>query len=216
LSTGIGMVITVRMLGAHELRTEPGWVDLAVVALSVTNLDLLQLLTWDITSYNGLPDQSMNTLPTITVVAEDLPQLFIQAIYLIMSGDTNNIVVLVSVSISGCSLLLRFARGAMHFATRIAPEGGVVNTSKIKDWDHDKLTKWLVQTPRKGYLPSGRKYTLTEDTANYFADLPDLTSRKVLELAQAIYEAEEEFEEEEEEDAVEDAAQKFRQNLLGF
>jgi len=51
-------------------------------------------------------------------------------------------VVLVSVSVSGCSLLLRFVRGAFAFITS-AGESKLAETSPIKDWDTGRLNEWL-------------------------------------------------------------------------
>ena len=77
------------------------------------------------------------------VVVDDLPQLFIQGFYLMTSGDTGNLVVLVSVSVSGCSLLLRCVRrGAFAFITS-AGESKLAETSSIKDWDEGRLSEWL-------------------------------------------------------------------------
>ena len=74
---------------------------------------------------------------------DDLPQLFIQGFYLMTSGDTGNLVVLVSVSVSGCSLLLRCVRrGAFAFITS-AGESKLAETSSIKDWDEGRLSEWL-------------------------------------------------------------------------
>jgi len=78
----------------------------------------------------------------VGVVVEDLPQLFIQGFYLISSGDTGNLVVLVSVAMSGCSLLLRFVRGAFAFMA-VGSESTLAETSPMKDWDAAKLGEWL-------------------------------------------------------------------------
>jgi len=78
----------------------------------------------------------------VGVVVEDLPQLFIQGFYLISSGDTGNLVVLVSVAMSGCSLLLRFVRGAFAFMA-VGSESKLAETSPMKDWDAAKLGEWL-------------------------------------------------------------------------
>jgi len=110
----------------------------------VTNTDLLALLPWENASdaHEGMPDATTARLPVMGVVVEDLPQLFIQGFYLITSGDTGNVVVLVSVSVSGCSLLLRFVRGAFAFITS-AGESKLAETSFIKDWDTGRLNEWL-------------------------------------------------------------------------
>ena len=50
--------------------------------------------------------------------------------------------VLVSVTVSGCSLLLRFVRGAFAFITS-AGESKLADTSPIKDWDTGRLNEWL-------------------------------------------------------------------------
>ena len=69
-------------------------------------------------------------------------QLFIQGFYLITSGDTGNVVVLVSVSVSGCSLLLRFVRGAFAFIAS-AGESKLAETSPMRNWDTGRLNEWL-------------------------------------------------------------------------
>ena len=71
-----------------------------------------------------------------------MTQLFIQGFYLITSGDTGNVVVLVSVSVSGCSLLLRFVRGAFAFIAS-AGESKLAETSPMRDWDTGRLNEWL-------------------------------------------------------------------------
>jgi len=81
------------------------------------------------------------------VVVEDLPQLFIQGFYLISSGDTGNLVVLVSVSVSGCSLLLRFVRGAFAFIT--SGESRLAETSPMREWDQGKMRAWLTRLFRE-------------------------------------------------------------------
>ena len=50
--------------------------------------------------------------------------------------------VLVSVSVSGCSLLLRFVRGAFAFIAS-GSESKFAETSPIKDWDTGRLNEWL-------------------------------------------------------------------------
>lgn len=64
----------------------------------------------------GLPSATVAAMPTASVVVEDLPQLLVQGAYLLVSGDTGNLVVLISVGMSACSLLLRFTRSAMSAA----------------------------------------------------------------------------------------------------
>jgi len=119
-------------------------VDVVTVVLAVTNTDLLALLPWENASdaHEGMPDATTARLPVLGVVVEDLPQLFIQGFYLITSGDTGNLVVLVSVSVSGCSLLLRFVRGAFAFIAS-GSESKFAETSPIKDWDTGRLNEWL-------------------------------------------------------------------------
>ena len=128
----------------HHNVTEWGVVDVFTVILAVTNPDLLALIPWEnaTDAYEGMPDATTARLPVMGVVVEDLPQLFIQGFYLISSGDTGNLVVLVSVAMSGCSLLLRFARGAFAFITS-AGESKLVDTSPMRDWDADRLSEWL-------------------------------------------------------------------------
>ena len=51
-------------------------------------------------------------------------------------------VVLVSVSVSGCSLLLRFVRGAFAFIAS-AGESKLAETSPMRNWDTGRLNEWL-------------------------------------------------------------------------
>ena len=128
----------------HHKVAEWGLVDYVTAFLAVTNTDLLALLPWENASdaHEGMPDATTARLPVMGVVVEDLPQLFIQGFYLISSGDTGNLVVLVSVSVSGCSLLLRFVRGAFAFMASVS-ESKLVETSPMKDWDAGKLSEFL-------------------------------------------------------------------------
>jgi len=128
----------------HHKVAEWGVVDCVTVVLAVTNTDLLALLPWEGADdlHEGMPDATTARLPVAGVVVEDLPQLFIQGFYLISSGDTGNIVVLVSVSVSGCSLLLRFVRGAFAFVAG-GGESHLAETSPMKDWGVGRLSEWL-------------------------------------------------------------------------
>jgi len=68
------------------------------------------------------------------VVVEDLPQLIVQGAYMVVSGDTQNYVVLVSLAMSSISLLLRFTRSAMAAALPSVVEDGEVDlTSDDED-----------------------------------------------------------------------------------
>ena len=82
--------------------------------------------------------------PTVTLLAEDLPQLFIQGLYLVLSRDIGNYVVISSVGLSGCCLLLRFAKAAMHMLRWIGcPDSRLVETSPIRTWDDTKFSRWI-------------------------------------------------------------------------
>lgn len=141
----VGLSITAYALSKHKV-LEWGVVDFLTAALAVTNTDLLSLLQWETSmpQYDGMPDKFTAQLPLIGVVVEDLPQLFIQGFYLITSGDTGNLVVLVSVAMSGCSLLLRFARGAFAFATSAADER-LAESSPMRNWDAERMGKWFAE-----------------------------------------------------------------------
>ena len=143
VATLVGIGIVAYSLWHHEV-AEWGAVDVVTVVLAVTNTDLLALLPWVGASdaYEGMPDRTTAQLPVMGVVVEDLPQLFIQGIYLITSGDTGNVVVLVSVSMSGCSLLLRFVRGAFAFV-KGGIESNLAETSPMRKWDVGRLSEWL-------------------------------------------------------------------------
>ena len=128
----------------HHKVAEWGVVDYVTAVLAVTNADLLALLPWENASdlHEGMPDATTARLPVAGVVVEYLPHLFIQGFYIISSGDTGNLVVLVSVSVSGCSLLPRFVRGAFVFIAS-AGESEEAETSPIKDLDAGRLNEWL-------------------------------------------------------------------------
>ena len=101
----------------HELiAPAPGIVEYVLAVASTTNMEMLSLMPWVDDSVGGLPSTTVAAMPTASVVVEDLPQLMIQGAYLMVSGDTGNIVVLISVGMSACSLLLRFTRSAMAAA----------------------------------------------------------------------------------------------------
>ena len=147
VAVGVATLVGAGIVGYsvwHHKVTEWGAVDVATVVLAVTNTDLLALLPWESASdaYEGMPDATTAKLPVVGVVVEDLPQLFIQGFYLISSGDTGNLVVLVSVAMSGCSLLLRFVRGAFAFMA-VGSESTLAETSPMKDWEAAKLGEWL-------------------------------------------------------------------------
>ena len=107
----------------HELiAPAPGIVEYVLAVASVTNLELLSLMPWEEDHVGGMPDRTVAAMPTTSVVVEDLPQLMVQGAYLMVSGDTGNLVVLISVGLSACSLLLRFTRSAMSAAgLQVAP-----------------------------------------------------------------------------------------------
>jgi len=101
----------------HELiAPAPGMVEYVLAVAAATNLELLSLMPWVNDSVGGLPSATVAAMPTASVVVEDLPQLLVQGAYLLVSGDTGNLVVLISVGMSACSLLLRFTRSAMSAA----------------------------------------------------------------------------------------------------
>ena len=143
VATLVGAGIVGYAVRRHKV-VEWGAVDVVTAVQAVTNTDQLALRPWESGSdaYEGMPDATTARLPVLGVVVEDLPQLFIQGFYLITSGDTGNLVVLVSVSMSGCSLLLRFVRGAFAFIAA-AEEPKLAETSPMKDWDGARMRAWL-------------------------------------------------------------------------
>jgi len=166
----VGAVIVGYAVWRHKV-VEWGAVDVATVVLAVTNTDLLALLPWEDASdrYEGMPDATTARLPLVGVVVEDLPQLFIQGFYLISSGDTGNLVVLVSVSMSGCSLLLRFVRGAFAYIAG-AEEPKLADTSPMKDWDAVGMRTWLADTVARADPALG----LDADTVDTLSGIPSL------------------------------------------
>ena len=96
--------------------------DWVVVVAAITNLELVVLIPWDEDSFSGMPDFVVASLPTLTVLVEDLPQLLIQGSYLMVSGDTDNLFVLLSVALSACSLLMRFTRSLLTIGARPVDE----------------------------------------------------------------------------------------------
>jgi len=144
LSTAIGAGVVVWVLSTHSVSRERwGVVDRVTAVLAATNLELLPLLPWEETGYEGLPSKTVATVPTVTLFAEDLPQLFIQGLYLVLSRDIGNYVVIASVALSGCSLLLRFAKAAMHMLRRSGhAESKLAETSPMLEWDGKQLREW--------------------------------------------------------------------------
>ena len=159
-----------------------GAVDVATAVLAVTNTDLLALLPWEDASdeYEGMPDATTARLPVFGVVVEDLPQLFIQGFYLISSGDTGNVVVLVSVSMSGCSLLLRFVRGAFAFIAG-AEQPKLADTSPMKDWDAGRMRAWLADTVANADPALG----LDADAVDILSSIPSLRWLHLYDLVSA-------------------------------
>jgi len=137
--------VVVWVLSNHRISRERwGVVDAITAILAATNLELLPLLPWEETVYEGLPSKTVATVPTVTLFAEDLPQLFIQGLYLVLSRDIGNYVVIASVGLSGCSLLLRFAKAAMHMLRRSGgPDSRLVETSPMRTWDDTKFSRWI-------------------------------------------------------------------------
>ena len=120
----------------HELiAPAPGVVEYVLAFAAVTNMELLGLMPWVSDAVGGLPSATVAFMPTASVVVEDLPQLIIQGAYMVVSGDTENYVVLVSLAMSSISLLLRFTRSAMAAAlpTAIRENGEDDLTSDDED-----------------------------------------------------------------------------------
>ena len=152
VAVGVATLVGAGIVGYalyHHTVPEWGVVDVLTAVLAVTNPDLLSLLPWEGASdlYEGMPDAMTARLPVLGVMVEDLPQLFIQGFYLITSGDTGNLVVLVSVSMSGCSLLLRFVRGAFAFMQGTG-ESNLVGTSPMREWTSEKVKAWVTEVAR--------------------------------------------------------------------
>ena len=176
VSTAVGLVIVLMVLVGHPLR-ELGVIDVLTASIAATNLELLALMPWEKTSPGGMPSASSEKYPTITVFVEDLPQLFIQGSYLIVSGDTGNYVVLVSVAISGASLLLRFVRGAMTFM-RVQGAPITPGESPMTDWTVDEVKEWFLTHKADG---------LTQDQVNAMVGILD--GKGILALVQAVHDA---------------------------
>ena len=119
----------------HELiAPAPGVVEYVLAFAAVTNMELLGLMPWVSDAAGGLPSATVAFMPTASVVVEDLPQLIVQGAYMVVSGDTQNYVVLVSLAMSSISLLLRFTRSAMAAALPSVVEDGEVDlTSDDED-----------------------------------------------------------------------------------
>jgi len=190
-STLIGLAVVVLVLRRHSLR-EFDFVSTVLIIMATTNLDLLPLLPWADDSKDGVPDHKMNSLPTITILAEDLPQLLIQGSYLITSGDTGNVLVLVSVSISGCSLLLRFARGAMSMVSSRAQRSPYelveevisrTETSKVVVLDTESAGDLLRENSTLSKSHAG-----AADALRALADAPGLDGENVVALSNHLVE----------------------------
>ena len=125
----VGVAVVVGAYGVYYAMSRhaliapaPGVVEYFLAAAAVTNMELLSLMPWEDDHVGGLPSTTVAAMPTASVVVEDLPQLMVQGAYLMVSGDTGNLVVLMSVGLSACSLLLRFTRSAMSAAgLQVAP-----------------------------------------------------------------------------------------------
>jgi len=116
----VGVAVVVGAYGVYYAMSRhaliapaPGVVEYFLAAAAVTNMELLSLMPWEDDHVGGLPSTTVAAMPTASVVVEDLPQLMVQGAYLMVSGDTGNLVVLMSVGLSACSLLLRFTRSAL-------------------------------------------------------------------------------------------------------
>ena len=79
---------------------------------------------------------------------EDLPLLLIPRFYLISSGDTGNLVMKVSVAMSGCSLLLRLVRGAFAFVWT-ANEPKLTETVRRARWRTGTLPSLASGSPTR-------------------------------------------------------------------
>ena len=192
----VGLCIALYTLKTHEVR-EWGLVDIFVVLMAVTNPDMLGLLLWKDGSdkYEGMPDQFTSRLPIVGVVVEDLPQLFIQGFYLISSGDTGNVAVLVSVSISGCTLLLRFVRGAFLLARQVNMGANLASTSPMRTWDKQRMAAWLHT------LVKNKQDDLGQRILPHIPALTSVPPADLLALYAAIVDAQDDLPEQEEERA---------------
>ena len=203
ISTAVGLAIVLYVLVEHPLR-ELGPVDVLTASIAATNLELLALMPWVKTSAGGMPSASSEKYPTITVLVEDLPQLFIQGTYLIVSGDTANYVVLVSVAISGASLLLRFARGAMTFM-RVQGASIVPGESPMTDWTADEVKDWFL---------ANRVDSLSKDQVDALVGVLD--GKGILALVQAVHDAHDKMaSNEESDDEGEGVLTTLRKELIG-
>ena len=197
LSTLIGAGVVTWVLRNHSVDEERwGMVDRVTAVLAATNLELLPLLPWAETSYEGLPSKTVATVPTVTLFVEDLPQLFIQGLYLVLSRDIGNYVVIVSVALSGASLLLRFAKAAMHMLRQMGDaKSRLAETSPMREWDPQQFAQWVEASMSEAEVGSelytGYKSILSWNPA------------RLLELVDAVFNYQATFEENGEEDTAE-------------
>ena len=123
LSVVLGAACVVHAYSNHAMvPPAPGWLEYLMLVVATTNLELLTLIPWVEENVAGLPSAWIAFMPTAGVIVEDLPQLLIQGGYLVVSGDTGNLVVLISVGFSGMGLILRFTRASIA-ATSQALDG---------------------------------------------------------------------------------------------